>query len=73
MVNQHETLLGGLTDHGACMREVNTLLGQVQILVVVAVRDASLASRTATAAMTTLTNFMTPNAGGPLDEVARHI
>ena len=24
MVNQHETLLGGLTDHGARMREVNT-------------------------------------------------
>ena len=37
MVNQHETLLGGLLDYGTRMREVNTLLGQVQTPVAAAV------------------------------------
>ena len=73
MVNQHKTLFRGLLDQGRCMGVVTTLLGQVQTSVTTAVQDASLASETATAAISTLTTSATPNAGGPLDEVARHV
>ena len=65
MVNQHETTLRGLPDHGTCMREVNLLLEQVQTSVAEAVWDASLASGMATLAILTLTTFLIPNAGGP--------
>ena len=55
------------------MGEVDTLLAQVQTSVASVVNEATLASGTATAEMSTVTNFATHNAGGPIDEVVRHI
>ena len=70
MVDQHASLLGWLPDHGACMLEVDGLRGQVQSSVAEAIQDAASASGAATHAMTTMTQFSTPGAGGPLDEMA---
>ena len=55
------------------MGEVNVLPAQVQTSVAVTVNEATQASGTATAAMTTVAEFATPNSGGPLDKVVRHI
>ena len=70
MVDQHETLLGGLPDHGQRMMEVNRLLGKVQTSVAEAIQDASLASSEATNAMSALVKKSTPGTGGPLNEMA---
>ena len=65
MVDQHETLLGGLPDHGQRMMEVNRLLGKVQTSVAEAIQDASLASGEATNAMSTLVKNRHPAQGDP--------
>ena len=52
---------------------MDALLAHVQTLMDTAVQEASLTSGTATAAMSTVTNFAKPNARGPLDEVVRYV
>ena len=55
------------------MLEVGRLLGEVQSSLAAATQEASLASGAATNAMSTLTHFLTPGAGGPLNEMAHHV
>ena len=54
------------------MGEVDTLLAQVQTYMAAEVSESTQVSGTATAAMSIVSTFATPNDGGPLDEVARH-
>ena len=55
------------------MLEVNNLLVQVPSSVAAAVQEASSASGAASNAMSTVTQFSTPGAGGPLDEMTCHV
>ena len=48
------------------------LLAQVQTYMAAKVNESTQVSGTATAAMSIVSTFATPNAGGPLGEVARH-